>query len=217
MDAVDHRWSSVWPRRARRKTVKRKDSLDRKKFMTALGTAELGLGLIATTAGSASNVMAQEATTPALAQEAEEGELRDELRSGEMREELYEEFTAALADELGISGPDEVDAAIRVAMMTVVDARVDDGFLTAGQAEALKTLIATSDVPLGPGAMFGPPPGAFMRGGHGPGEEGRFFPIRGGDEDWIINADDDSRGDDGEVQNADSDENANDDTDPNQD
>jgi hypothetical protein len=134
-----------------------------------------------------------------------------------MREELYAEFTAALADELGVGNSDEVDAAIRVAMMTVVDARVDDGLLTAEQAEALKILIATSDVPLGPGPMFGPPPGAFMRGGHGSGEEGRFFPIRGGDEDRIINADDDSRGDDGEVQNADSDENPNDDTDSNQD
>ena len=180
--------------------MKRKDSLDRKRFMTVLGTAGLGLGLIATAAGSASNVMAQEATTPALAQEAEEGELRDELRSGEMREELYAEFTAALGDELGIGSPDEVDAAIRVAMMTVVDARVDDGLLTAGQAEALKVLIATSDVPLGPGPMFGPPPGAFMRGGHGPGEEGRFFPIRGGGEDWTIPVDEGSRGDDSDAQ-----------------
>jgi hypothetical protein len=186
MDAVDQRWSSVWPGRARRKTVNRKYSLDRKTFVTALGTAGLGLGLIATTAGSASNAMAQEAATPAPAQEEsalEDAEVRDQMRSGAMREELYAEFTAALADELGIGNSDEVDAAIRVAMMTVVDARVDDGLLTAGQAEALKVLIATSDVPLGPGPMFGPPPGAFMRGAHGPGEEGRFFPIHGGDED----------------------------------
>ena len=28
-----------------------------------------------------------------------------------------------------------------------------------------------------------------MRGGHGFGEEDRFFPIRGGDEEWIIQAD----------------------------
>ena len=31
--------------------------------------------------------------------------------------------------------------------MVEVDARVDDGFFSVGQAEALKTLIATSDVP----------------------------------------------------------------------
>jgi hypothetical protein len=200
--------------------MSRWNSLNRKTFVTALGTAGLGMGLIVATAGGVPGALAQESATPAQAQdEAEtgEGEVRERLRSGEMREELYAEFTAALADELGIGNSDEVDAAIRVAMMTVVDARVDDGLLTAGQAEALKTLIATSDVPLGPGPMFGPPPGVFMRGGHGPGEEGRFFPIRGGDEDWIINADDDSRGDVGEVQNADSDENANDDTDSNQD
>ena len=68
-------------------------------------------------------------------------------------------------------------------LMSVVDARVDDGFFSVGQAEALKTLIATSDVPLGPGLMFAPPPGAFMRGGHGFGEEDRFFPVRGGVQD----------------------------------
>jgi hypothetical protein len=194
-------------------------SLDRKGFVSALGTAGLGLGLIAAAAGGVPGALAQDAATPALAQdesEAAEGEVRERLRSSEMREELYAEFTAALADELGIGNSDEVDAAIRVAMMTVVDARVDDGLLTAGQAEALKTLIATSDVPLGPGPIFGPPPGAFMRGGHGPGEEGRFFPIRGG-EDRIINAGDGSGTDDGDDQNADSDENANDDSGSNED
>jgi hypothetical protein len=177
---------AVTARRARRKTLNRKYSLDRKTFVTTLGAAGLGLGLIVTTAGSPANVMAQDVATPAPTQEesvAEDGEIRDQLRSGEMREELYAEFTTALASELGIGNSDEVDAAIRVAMMTVVDARVDDGLLTAGQAEALKTLIATSDVPLGPGPMFMPPHGAFMRGGHGPGDEGRFFPVPGGPED----------------------------------
>lgn len=173
--------------------------MNRKVFVKTLGTA--GLGLIAATAGGAPGALAQEASTPTLAQDESappDGEVRERLRSGEAREELYAEFTAALADELGISDSDEVDAAIRVAMMTVVDARVDDGLLTAGQAEALKTLIATSDMPLGPGPMFGPPPGAFMRGMHGPGEEGRFFPGRGGGEDSTIRVDDGSRADDGE-------------------
>ena len=166
--------------------MNRKYSLDRKTFVSTLGVAGLGLGLIVVTAGNTPNVVAQEVSTPTTAQEestAEDGEVRDQLRSGEMREELYAEFTAALASELGIGNSDEVDAAIRVAMMTVVDARVDDGLLTAGQAEALKTLIATSDVPLGPGPMFMPPHGAFMHGGHGPGEEGRFFPAPGGGDD----------------------------------
>ena len=127
--------------------------------------------------------LAQDTAAPALAQNdsrSGEGEGRESLRSGQIRKEVYAEFTAALADELGIDKSDDVDAAIRVAMMTVVDSRVDDGLLTAGQGEALKTLIATSEVPLGPGPMFGPPPGAFIRGGHGPGEDGRFLPIRGG-------------------------------------
>ena len=194
--------------------MSRWNSLNRKTFVTALGTAGLGMGLIVATAGGVPGALAQESATPAQAQdEAEtgEGEVRERLRSGEMREELYAEFTAALADELGIGNSDEVDAAIRVAMMSVVDARVDDGFFSVGQAEALKTLIATSDVPLGPGPMFVPPPGAFMRGGHGFGEEDRFFPVRGGDEEWIIQAEDGTPADDEDDGDTRSDQNANED------
>jgi hypothetical protein len=193
-------------------------ALDRKAFVTTLGTAGLGLGLIMAAVSSASGALAQEAATPALAQDesgSAEGEVRERLRLDEMREELYAEFTAALADELGISNSDDVDAAIRVAMMTVVDARVDDGLLTAGQGEALKVLIATSDVPLGPGPMFGPPPGAFFRGGFGFGEEDRFLPIRGGEGGWIIQAEDGLRADDGEDHEARS--NANDNSGSNED
>ena len=177
-------------------------------------TKPFGLELILATVGGAPSALAQQAATPALAQdelESEAGEVQERLRSGEMREELYAEFTAALADELGIGNSDEVDAAIRVAMMSVVDARVDDGFFSVGQAEALKTLIATSDVPLGPGPMFGPPPGAFMRGGHGFSEEDRFFPVRGGDKAWIIQTDDGTPADDEDDGDTRSDQNANED------
>jgi hypothetical protein len=176
------------------------DSLDRKALVPTLCTVGLGLGLIVATTGGTPGASAQETSTPVVARGESgsgEGDVRVRLRSDEMREELYAEFTAALADELGIANADEVDAAIRIAMMSVVDARVDDGLLTAGQAEALKVLIATSDVPLGPGPMFGPPPGAFFRGGLGFGEEGRFHPIRGGEENWIIRADNGSRADEG--------------------
>jgi hypothetical protein len=189
------------------------NSLDWKGLVTTLGTAGLGLGLIVATA-SVPAALAQEAATPALAQDesvVEQGEVQERGPSGEMREELYVEFTAALADELGIGNADEVDAAIRVAMMTVVDARVDDGLLTVGQAEALKVLIATSDVPLGPGPMFGPPPGAIMRGAHEFGEEGRFLPIPGGDQGWIIRVDRGPRANDGQDRDAASDEEANED------
>jgi hypothetical protein len=194
--------------------MNRWQTLDRKGFVTTLGAAGLGLGLIVAAAGGAPGALAQEVSTPALAQDeagTAESDVRVRLRSGELREELYGEFTAALADELGAGNADEIDAAIRVAMMTVVDARVDDGLLTVGQAEALKTLIATSDVPLGPGPMFGPPPGAFMRGGHGFGDEGRHVQIRDGDREWIIQTDDGSPADDGDDQNAASDQEANDD------
>ena len=200
--------------------MNRWQTVDRKGFVTTLAAAGLGLGLIVAATGGAPGAFAQEVSTPALAQDesgAAEGDVRVRLRTGELREELYGEFTAALADELGIGNADEVDAAIRVAMMTVVDTGVDDGLLTVGQAEALKTLIATSDVPLGPGPMFGPPPGAFMRGGHGFGDEGRFFPIRDGDWERIIQTDDDSPADDGDDQNTGSDQDANDDAGSNED
>ena len=130
--------------------MNRWNRLDRKALVTTLGTAGLGLGLMVTAAGGVPGALAQEASTPAVAQEEAapgEGEGQERLPLGEIREELYAEFTAALADELGIGNSDEVDAAIRVAMMTVVDARVDDGLLTSGQAEALKILIATAARP----------------------------------------------------------------------
>jgi hypothetical protein len=50
--------------------------------------------------------------------------------------------------------------------------------------------------------MLGPPPGAFMRGGHGPGEGARFFPIPGGGEDWTIPVEDGSLADDAEDRDA---------------
>ena len=93
----------------------------------------------------------------------------------EKRVEAYNEFTQALADELGIKDPDKVDAAIRIAMMSVVDSHVGDGMLTKGQAEAVKMLIATSDVPLPPGLGFGMEPGHFFIATHGGGMHGPMF------------------------------------------
>jgi hypothetical protein len=68
----------------------------------------------------------------------------------EKRVEAYNEFTRALADELNINDPDEVDAAIRLAMMAVVDSDVGPGMLTKDTAEEQKALIAAADVPIGP-------------------------------------------------------------------
>lgn len=64
-----------------------------------------------------------------------------------LRVENYREFTQALADELGIDDPDEVDAAIRGAMMSQVDANTG---LAKDERERQKALIATADVPIGP-------------------------------------------------------------------
>src|SRR5262249_6264472 len=59
---------------------------------------------------------------------ADQGDAEDVIvlrpRGGDeaLRVEAYNEFTQALADELEIDDPDEVDAAIRGALMAVVDA-----------------------------------------------------------------------------------------------
>jgi hypothetical protein len=115
--------------------------------------------------------------------------------------EIYNEFTQALADELGIDNSDDVDAAIRIAMMSVIDSHVDDGMLTKGKAEALKALVATADVPIAPGFAFGPHPGAFFIAGHGPGfgpGVGPMMPGREGMRQWIVERRDSARGDEGE-------------------
>ena len=64
-----------------------------------------------------------------------------------LRVEVYNEFTRALADELGIDDPDEIDAAIRNAMMAGVDA--NDG-LTRDSKEELKGLVTDAEAPIGP-------------------------------------------------------------------
>jgi hypothetical protein len=64
-----------------------------------------------------------------------------------LRVAAYHEFTQALADELGIDDPDEVDAAIRSAMMAVVD---DNAGLTKDTREWQKELIAAAEAPIGP-------------------------------------------------------------------
>jgi hypothetical protein len=162
--------------------------MNRKTFVTTLGAAGFGLGLTAARDGGA---LAQEEPTPA-------GDVvRADIDPDEMRTQFYSEFTAALADELGIANADEVDAAIRVAMMAVIDARADDGDLTYGQAEALKTLVATSDVPLSPGPILTPPRGTVFRGPHGPEEgRGRMAPGIGARSTSHARLDDDRRGDD---------------------
>jgi hypothetical protein len=167
--------------------------MDRKTFMTTLGAA--GLGLAVAAAGGASLALAQDEATPPV-DESAEGPFAERLQ---MRQQLYADFTAALAAELGVASGDEVDAAIRQAMMTVVDQQEADGVLTFGQADAIKTLIATSDVPLGLGVGGGDPHGVFIRGHHAPGgHEGRFFPGRGEREDWTIRVADSAPADDPE-------------------
>lgn len=128
-------------------------------------------------------------------QDGEEG--ADAAAFEAKRVEMYDEFTQALADELGIDNADDVDAAIRIAMMSVVDSHVDDGMLTKGKAEALKALIATADVPIAPGFMVGPHPGALTIAGRGPGM-GPMMPGHEGMRRWIVERRQNARGDERE-------------------
>ncbi|MFT4038588.1 MAG: hypothetical protein QM692_10440 [Thermomicrobiales bacterium] len=134
--------------------------VSRKTFLTSLGAAGLGAGLLR--------------FAPAAAAQDEAGD--DDMggmmgRHAEWEElqlELYAAFTEALATELG-STADDVDAGIRKAIMTVIDSKVsDDGEgLTKGKAEALKVIVATIDVPIGPPPVFMLGMGMQMHGGGG--------------------------------------------------
>ncbi|HEU0115983.1 MAG TPA: hypothetical protein VFQ80_14955, partial [Thermomicrobiales bacterium] len=122
--------------------------LDRKTFVTTLGAAGLGLGL-AVRAGAAP-VQAHDQATPAAEADQSAGPLDARLQT---QTRFYADFTAALANQLRASSADAVDAAVRKALMAVLDARRTSGELTYGQAEALKTLIATTPAPLDPGPL----------------------------------------------------------------
>ncbi len=144
--------------------------VSRKSFLTSLGAAGVGAGLLR--------------FAPAAAAQDTDDDSRDEVEPGEWedkRTEMYAAFTEALATELGDTTADDVDAAIRKAIMSLIDAHVSDEELTRGQAEALKVIVATTDAPIMPGFMgmgMGPGPGmgmmhgGMMGGGHGGHGEG---------------------------------------------
>src|SRR5690242_5720796 len=141
-------------------------TVSRKSFLTTLGAAGVGAGLLR----FAPHVAAQDTDDDSRDEPegmVEPGDWED------MRSEMYADFTEALATELGNTTADDVDAAIRKAIMSLIDAHVSDDELTKGQAEALKVIVATTDVPIMPGFMgmgLGPGPGmgmGMMHGGHG--------------------------------------------------
>ena len=142
--------------------MNRNGTVNRKSFLAGLGAAGLGLA-VGVTRGT-NSAMAQE-------EDAEETTLLEDILLKDpmqKRLELYNAFTAALATELNAGSADEVDGAIRIAIMNVIDDQVSEDGLTAGQAEALKHLVATSEVPIGP-MMFGHGPGGPGGFGHGMG------------------------------------------------
>jgi hypothetical protein len=146
--------------------------MNRKSFVTTLGAA--GFGIIAATRHTPS-ALAQDEGTPEVDSDEADQPFEEALAH---RKEMYAQFTAELAKELGVADGDKVDAAIRKAMMTVIDAQVIDQHLTYGQAEALKTLVATAEVPIAPGFVRGPMMGGFIHSrldGEGPGFGDHMF------------------------------------------
>ena len=134
--------------------------MNRKAFFTTLGAAGLGVGVIVSGLSGAPSVFAQESNEAA-------DEAWEDFDPEAMRLRFYQEFTGALAGQLNLGSADEVDPAIRAAWSTVVDGFQGDGLITAGQATAVKSLIASTEVPIGPGPMVGHGPGRGMRGGPG--------------------------------------------------
>lgn len=100
---------------------------------------------------------------------------------------FYPDFTAALAAELGAGSADEVDGAIRLAMMSVIDGLESDDLPILIPTDALKAMVATAESPLGPGLLFGPHPGMMIRAFHGHAGDGHGFNgrMRGGDDGWF--------------------------------
>jgi hypothetical protein len=124
--------------------------LNRKSFVTSLGVAGLGLGMSLAALGGATGALAQEnESTPAV--DAEQARASFE----QMQTELYAAFTAALAEELGSGDAAQIDSGIRAALAAVVDGFAGDDLVTPGQATALKALVETAEVPIGPGPLMG--------------------------------------------------------------
>lgn len=90
----------------------------------------------------------------------------------------YDDFVSKLATNLGNTDPTAVDTAIRTSLTTIVDERLAAGEISANDADAAKTAIASSPAPI-----FGIFAGTFRGGGRdggrwgrtgGPGFGGRF-------------------------------------------
>jgi hypothetical protein len=150
-----------------------------------------------------------------------EGELPAGGRQA-MSERFYPDFTAALATELGAGSADEMDGAIRLAMISVIDGFEGDELPMPIPTDALKAMVATAESPLGPGFLLGGHPGVMIRAFHGHGGDGPAFHGRGhgGDDGWFgergervndrwekrIDSDDESAGEDDAENEDDGDE-----------
>jgi hypothetical protein len=146
--------------------------------LTAVGATALGIGIIIGGGANSLPAFAQESTpaaeTPAQTEQANDPEA--------FRAQAYDDFVAALANELNVDDA-AVDTAIRDALKQQVADLETAGNLDADQVSELQTVIDQSDAPLpiGPGGFGG------MHGfaGHGGfiGRGGEHRGPRGGFED----------------------------------
>ncbi len=139
-----------------------------------------GLGLATLVGGSL--VGAQD--TPALGTPVASTDIGTDADEATLRAKFeaeagarYDNFVTRLAGNLSISDSAEVDTAIRTTLMSLVDARLEAGEISANDADAARTAIADSPAPLigifltgrrdGPGGFGG-------RGRGGMGAPGMF-------------------------------------------
>ncbi len=119
-----------------------------------------------------------------------------------IQQRFYPDFTAALAAELGAGSADDVDAAIRLAMIAVIDGLDSEALPMPIPTDALKAMVATAESPLGPGLLFGPGPGMMIRAFHGHDENGHGFFGRGGEGGPFGDKDERGRAGDGDERGA---------------
>ena len=124
------------------------------------------------------------------------GELPTDGRQA-MAERFYPDFTSALATELGAGNADDVDGAIRLAMISVIDGFAGEDLPLPIPTDALKAMVATAESPLGPGFLFGGHPGMTMRAFQGHGDDDQSFPGQGhgGEDGWFGERGERARGD----------------------
>jgi hypothetical protein len=140
--------------------------MNRRNVLTTLGATALSVGVLF--GGTAGSYAQDAATQPEVTQvDAQDPRAAFEAE----RAQAYDDFVAALAEELGKEDA-EVDAAIRAALIQAIDDQLAAGEIDEERAAAAKAVIEVSDAPLMAG-FGGRGHGSFKGRGGFEGREGR--------------------------------------------